>query len=155
MPAPLNPSHAAEYLAALATQLITGTAIATVLIQKGLQPATAAFPVLILNVPTTRRVRKANHLKQSLFEVHGVVLDRYATDTTRTLEQILADLATLLETLADNVDLDPTLGLGPTLAGEEMTIRVDGPVDDKELGVPLVVGEIVIQVKSPWYASSA
>lgn len=155
MPNPFNPSRASEFLVALSTQLVTGTTIATVLIEKGLQPATAVFPVLILNAPVTQRVRRANHLKQSIFEVHGVVLDRYATDTARTLEQIVSDLRAVLDTMADNVDADPTLDLGPTLAGETMTIRMDGPVQDQQLGIPLVVGEIVISVKSPWYTSSA
>lgn len=150
---PVNPSHPGEFLAALATIMPVGTPIAAVLIQKGLGSLLDAFPVLILNCPRTQIERKANHGKRAIFTVHGLYLDRWETGT-RTFEQILADMSEALHTAADNINANPTLGLGPTIAGEMIDINVDSPVDTREMGVPMVAGEITINVRSPWYVAT-
>ena len=150
---PINPGHPGEYLTALQTIMPTGTPIAEVLIQKGISGVTQVFPVLILNCPQVHRIRKANHAKQAIFTIHGLYLDRWETDT-RTYEQILTDMQEALCTCADNVDSNPTLNLGPTIAGETIDIRIDSPVDTSQLGVPLVAGELVIEVRGTWYTAT-
>jgi hypothetical protein len=151
---PVFPSQPGEFLAALATIMPVGTPVVDVLIQKGLSSLAGTFPVLILNCPLTEWTRKANHAKQNIFTIHGLYLDRWETDT-RTFEQILADMSTALGTMGDNVNANYTLNMGPTVtAGEKGSIRINGPVDTRDIGVPLVSGEITIQVKGPWYIAT-
>lgn len=151
---PVNPADPAEYLTVLATILPAGTPVQTVVIQKGLDTETAAFPALILNAPKVRRERKSigagGAVRQATFTIHGMYLDRWES-STRTLEQILADADTALHQMADNVERNPTLGYDSVQAGDEIDVDVDGPVQDPGLGFPLVTGSIVISIKSPYY----
>ena len=153
---PVNAGDPAEYLAVLAAILPAGTAVApgSVVIQKGLQAATAAWPALILNAPRVKDRRSAIGIggatRQASFEVHGMYLDRWESGT-RALEQILGDANAALQRMKHNVLVNPSLGYDSVIAGDDVEIAVDGPVHDPGLGFTLVTGEIVISIKGPAY----
>ncbi len=144
---------AQSVMTALATILPAGTTIAQTVVEKGINAVSGPYPALIVNCPHTDRARVAVRAKKETHQVHVLYLDRWE-DSTRTLEQILTDTRTAITQMVANVDANPTLKIAGVanciIAGDKMSVSVDGPVRDDALGFPLITAELVIEVEDLW-----
>jgi hypothetical protein len=150
----LHPDQPDEFMQALGPIMIAGTTVGagSWFVEKGFSAVNAEFPVLILKCPITRQTSVTlGGGYQSVFDIRGQYLDRYE-DTTRTLEEAIADLRTALYKMARNIRLIPDLGFdGKVQAMNNIRILVSSATQDIGLGFPLIPGEIQIEVQGPWF----
>jgi hypothetical protein len=148
-------------MSALAAILPVNTKVAvpdSVHIQKGLAAVAGAdsWPVLILHAPHRQRSRITLGPQGAYGWVHDIMalyLEKWES-STRPYEEILAGVDADLQTMCDNLSLNPNLVITSTQYGrdgaDDLQVWLDGRVDYKELGFPCIQGRLLVRLQDVW-----
>ena len=124
----------------------SGTALATVVVEDGVDFTSGSFPAMTITAPDTMETLLSFRSSQETHMIHLDYFDRWEA-TTRTLEQIMTDARVVLETIKTTIRANREVTGVWLYAGLTMKTTVGTPIHDETLGFPVLQALVEVEVR--------